>query len=83
MEFIEFMDLGGEDYSDRCLPPNLGILSVRYPVVDAEAARKTIAERGWPILYEPSATSIAPYGMVSVLAVQAPDGAIIELFSRE
>jgi catechol 2,3-dioxygenase-like lactoylglutathione lyase family enzyme len=83
MEFIEFTDLGGEDYSDRCLPPNLGILSVRYPVADAGAARDTIAERGWPILYEPSASSIAPYGKVKVLAVQSPDGAMVELFSRE
>jgi catechol 2,3-dioxygenase-like lactoylglutathione lyase family enzyme len=83
MEFIEFSDLGGRDYSDRCLPPNLGILSVRYPVADARAARETIAERGWPILYEPAPTTITPYGKVQVLAVQSPDGAMIELFASE
>jgi hypothetical protein len=83
MEFIEFMDLAGRDYSDRCLPPNLGVLSVRYPVADAFVARETVVERGWPILYEPAITTFAPYGKVKVLAIQSPDGAMIELFSLE
>lgn len=83
MEFIEFTDLAGRDYSSRCLPSNLGILSVRFPVVDATTARETIAQRGWPILNEPAVTAIAPYGRVKVLAIQSPDGAMIELFARE
>ena len=32
MEMIEIMDLDGHDYADRCDPPNLGILAVRFPV---------------------------------------------------
>ncbi len=83
MEFIEFMDLAGEDYSDRCLPPNLGILSIRYPVEDAAAARDLIAARGWPITFELASTSITPYGPVSTFAVQTPDGAMIEFYSAE
>jgi len=83
MEFIEFMDLVGEDYADRCLPPNLGIISVRYPVADAAAAQRIIEERGWPIAYELASTTITPYGPVSTFALQSPDGAMVEFFSTE
>ena len=62
MELIEFMDLAGEDYSDRCLPPNLRIISIRYPVEDAAAARAAIIARGWPIRYELAATTMPPTG---------------------
>ena len=81
MEFIEFMDLPGRDYADRCLPPNLGIVSIRYPVDDAVAARQLIAAREWPILLEPANTSITPYGPVMTFGIQTPDGAMIEFFS--
>ena len=81
MEFIQFMDLKGRDYSDRCLPPNLGILSIRYPVADATQAARQVEARGGTILFTPEAIDVAPYGEQTSFAIQSPDGAIIELFS--
>ncbi len=83
MEFIEFMDLVGEDYAERCLPPNLGIMSIRYPVEDAAAARDSIVQRGWPIVFDLANTSITPYGPVNTFAIQTPDGAMIEFFATQ
>jgi len=81
MEFIEFMDLKGRDYSDRCLPPNLGILSIRYPVADAATAARLIKDRGGALLFNPEPITVAPHGEQSSLAIQSPDGAMIEFFS--
>lgn len=83
MEFIQFMDLPGEDYSKRCLPPNLGIISIRYAVEDAATASALIQERGWPILFDVGSLSITPYGPLSTFAIQAPDGGMIEFYSAE
>jgi catechol 2,3-dioxygenase-like lactoylglutathione lyase family enzyme len=81
MEFIQFMDLAGEDYANRCLPPNLGIISIRYPVADAAAASGIIRARNWPVLFDVASLSMTPYGPVTSFAIQAPDGAMIEFFS--
>ena len=82
MEFIEMMGLRGFDYSGRCRAPNLGILAVRFPVDSAEAAARRIRERGWPILTDVSAARLEPYGAITLFAVETPDGAIIQFFSR-
>ena len=81
MEFIEFMDLEGRDYSERCLPPNLGILSIRYPVADAGTAADDVVARGGTLLYAPGRIRIGPYGEQTSFAIQSPDGAMIELFT--
>ncbi len=80
MEFIEFMDLPGRDYSDRCLPPNLGILSIRYPVDDIGEARKRIEQAGAAMTYPPREILVAPHGSMTSLAIQSPDGGMVELF---
>ena len=82
MEFIEFMDLEGRDYSDRCLPPNLGILAIRYPVNDAKRAANLVGDRGAAILFSPEDVNVPPYGVETNFAIRSPDGAIIELFEE-
>lgn len=78
MEYIEIDGLEGFDYADRCKAPNLGWLSVTYPVESVAAARAMIAERGWAIEIEPYTTSRPSYGGLQVFAIKAPDGATIE-----
>lgn len=80
MEYIEIDGLTGEDYADRCRAPNLGWLSVTYPVPDAGAAAETIEARGWSVSPVQS-YDMAPFGPMDVVAIMAPDGATIAFAS--
>ena len=82
MELIEVMGISGFDYSDRCHAPNLGILSVRFPVDDAARALEMIQERGWPIRNRITRVRVEPDGDLDTFTVETPDGAIIQFFSR-
>lgn len=78
MEYIEIDGLDGFDYADRCQAPNLGWLSVTYPVESVEAAKTMIEARGWPIAQDVYATDRPSVGAVDVFSIKAPDGATIE-----
>lgn len=81
MEMIEVMGLDGNDYADRCHAPNLGILSVRFPVDDLTGALETLAERNWPAS-EVRELLIEPYGRQRVANVRTPDGSTIQFLER-
>lgn len=78
MEYIEIDGLEGHDHAERCAAPNLGWLSVTYPVTDAGLAEADIAARGWPIASPGREMSRGPYGLVTVFSIRSPDGAWIE-----
>ncbi len=78
MEMIELMDLKGFHFSDRCKAPNTGLLSVRYPVSDADKTAVTITTRGGEVATEVREITVAPYGRLKAVAVDSPDGARIE-----
>jgi hypothetical protein len=82
MEMIEIMGLEGRDHSERCHAPNLGILAVRFPVEDAEAAMQTVVERGWAVDKPLRTVDLPPWGAVRLFDVKTPDGAIIQFFDR-
>lgn len=82
MEYIEIDGLDGFDHAERCAAPNLGWLSVTYPVPSVETALETIEQRGWPIHQVPYETTRPSVGAVSVFAIKAPDGATIEFVER-
>lgn len=81
LELMEFAGLVGRDLSERATPPNLGIVSVRYPVADLEASKAVIEAAGGVIWRGPTELELPPYGRVGLLALRAPDGAIVELFA--
>lgn len=83
MEMIEIMDLDGRDYAERCKAPNLGILAVRFPVLNADDTSATIRERGWPIALPARDLRIEPYGELELLSVRTPDGADVQFFERK
>ena len=80
MEMIEVMDLDGRDYADRCNPPNLGILAVRFPVADIGITESLLSERQQSPHREPANVEIEPYGRLRILSVKTPDGANIHFF---
>ncbi len=82
LEAIEIEGLDGFDYADRCKAPNLGILSVSYPVNNAVQARDLIADRGGVIEIEPYDTDRPPWGRVRIFAIRAPDGGLMEFVER-
>jgi catechol 2,3-dioxygenase-like lactoylglutathione lyase family enzyme len=82
MEMIEIMGLDGNDYADRCVAPNLGILAVRFPVDDAAVAKSRIEERGW-LAGALQQVNLPPYGALTLFEVRTPDGAIVQFFERD
>lgn len=81
MEYIEIDGLEGRDHAERCNAPNLGVLSVSYPVENVEAALRAIEERGWPIEAPIQRIRRAPYGTIEAFRIKSPDGANIEFFA--
>lgn len=80
VEFVEWDGLEGRDLSDRAVAPNLGILTLRFPVSDADARAQEIEARGGTLRTEPSVVSLPPYGEVSLFSVTTPDGVFLEFF---
>lgn len=80
IEVIEMREIQGRHFGDECVAPNLGYLSLRFPVEDAQAYAKALEDKGVE-LYSPIMTfEIAPLGKVTGFSVRTPDGAILEFF---
>lgn len=80
VEFVEWGGLEGRDLSDRAVAPNLGILTLRFPVSDAKARAADIADKGGEIKTQPQTVNIPPYGDVTLFSVMTPDGVFLEFF---
>lgn len=82
IEIFEFEGASGADFSHRAHPPNLGVLMYRVHVADVEAYAQEIAANGIQPIQTMKTYSIAPYGQVKSVIIQAPSGAWIELFQQ-
>jgi catechol 2,3-dioxygenase-like lactoylglutathione lyase family enzyme len=80
MELMQFVGFAGRDFSKLASPPNLGILSVRYPVSGLAAYRTQLEARGVAIAYAAPAVSVAGLGKVTLFAVRDPDGNLTEFY---
>lgn len=78
LEFLQVKGLEGTDFSERAIPPNLGILMYRFPVSDAKAYAKLIEQRGAKLHTSVTELEIKPYGTVKVFVVKSPEGIWIE-----
>lgn len=79
VELIQFDGLTGRDFSPLAKPPNLGVLTLRFPVTDLLAIGERLAAGG----FEPVTRGLAPlppYGNVEVLTVRGPNGEWLEFF---
>jgi len=81
MEMIEIMGLDGNDFSDRCVAPNLGILAIRFPVDDLDRVRQLLESRG-RTTGDPDFFDLPPYGRLGTVDVRTPDGALIQLYEK-
>jgi len=80
VEVMQFVGLSGKDVAAHAHPPNLGLLSVRYPVIGLAAYRRRLADHQVPLIYSAAALKVEGLGKVEAIAVRDPDGAITEFY---
>ena len=80
VELIQCAGIRGRDFAELAVAPNIGLLSLRFPVVDARVYAAQIVERGWSLYTPPMHLDIAPYGPTTLFSVRTPDGAILEFY---
>ena len=81
VEPMQIVGFEGHDHSAKAVAPNLGILSVRFPVRDLAGYRAKIAERGAEIVQEREGVEIDGIGTVTLFAVRSPNGSLAEFYS--
>ena len=82
VELLQFEGLQGADFSERAVPPNLGILTLRFPVKDIDAFEKLAAIEGFDVEMPPTRLRMRPYGNVTIMAIRGPDGVWLEFFEK-
>lgn len=80
VEVMQIEGFTGRDLSHRASPPNLGIISLRYPVRDLAAYRAMLERRGLAIAYAASEVPVAELGTLEIFAVRDPDGSLTEFY---
>jgi catechol 2,3-dioxygenase-like lactoylglutathione lyase family enzyme len=80
VEVMQIDGFTGGDVSQYASPPNLGIISVRYPVQDLAAYKAQLELRGVAIAYEASSVPVGGIGKASLFAVRDFDGNITEFY---
>jgi catechol 2,3-dioxygenase-like lactoylglutathione lyase family enzyme len=83
VELIEFVGFDGADLAELAVPPNLGILMLRFPVDDVAEFRAHVAAQGIEIAMEPSLVTVNPYGEWKVMAIRGPGGVWLEFFAEQ
>ncbi len=82
VELVQWDGLSGRDFSSTCVPPNLGIISVRVPVADVKAAEKLLVANDVSVFANVTRTSLEAGREADIFAVRSPDGAMIEFFQE-
>lgn len=80
VEVMQIEGFTGADVSAHASPPNLGIISVRYPVTGLAAYRAQLTARGVNSSYAADNVTVPGLGQVSLVAVRDPDGNITEFY---
>jgi catechol 2,3-dioxygenase-like lactoylglutathione lyase family enzyme len=83
VEVMQIDGFTGGDVSSFASPPNLGIISVRYPVQDLAAYRAQLQQRGVALAYIGTQIKIGGLGMANIFAVRDPDGNITEFYELD
>jgi catechol 2,3-dioxygenase-like lactoylglutathione lyase family enzyme len=80
VEVMQIVGFEGRDHSELAQAPNLGILSVRYPVQNLAGYRATLSKRGITSFYSAAGVPIAGIGTVEIFAVRDQDGSLTEFY---
>ena len=80
IELMQFRGFSGRSFAAYAQPPNLGIISLRYPVADMVGWKGHLASIGVVSAAAASGVAIEGLGKVDILAVRDPEGAITEFY---
>ncbi len=83
VELLQFDGVAGRDFADVAVPPNLGILTLRFPVADMDAFLAHVESEDIDVAMPPAMVQMPPWGERQVMAVRGPGGAWIEFFTSE
>jgi len=78
VELVELEGLGGRDFSKDAIAPNLGILTLRFPVDNLIEYVDSLKAKGVKIEKQISRIDISPYEDVDMAAIKTPDGVWLE-----
>lgn len=82
VELLQFEGATGEDFSSRAVAPNLGILTLRFPVNDMQVFVSHLEAKGIDITMPVTSVNMAPYGELQILAIRGPGGVWLEFYSN-
>ncbi len=80
VEAVQLVGMEGRDLSERAVPPNYGLVALRFPVTSVALVAERLKQQAWPPAVAPTEIPLPPYGKVRILAVRSPDGAWLEFF---
>lgn len=80
VEVMQFEGFDGRDFSANASAPNLGILSVRYPVARLDAYQKFLANNQVQPSHSIATVTIDGIGQTKMFAVRDPDGNLTEFY---
>ncbi|RJY10040.1 VOC family protein [Aurantiacibacter aquimixticola] len=80
IEVMQIMGFTGRDHAERASPPNLGHLSVRYPVRDMDGYRAFLAANGAEVAFAAPDVDVAGIGRVDIVAIRDSDGSLTEFY---
>ena len=83
VELLQFDGATGADLSAQAVPPNLGVLMLRFPVGDMTAFAEHIEAMNIETAMTPRHIVLPPYGDVTMMAVRGPGGVWIEFFAKQ
>lgn len=81
VELLQFHGASGRDVSALAAPPNLGIVTLRFPVTNLPGLAQAFKRNGIEVIAETS-MKLPPYGLVDMLAIRSPDNTWLEFYSQ-
>jgi len=80
IELMQFVGFEGRDFSKEAQLPNLGTISVRYPVDNLKSYKEQLVKRSVAVAYESANVMINGIGEANLFAVRDPDGNLTEFY---
>ncbi|MCB1623697.1 MAG: hypothetical protein KDI32_03855 [Pseudomonadales bacterium] len=80
VETVQLIGAEGRAVDAVAVPPNRGIVSLRYPVSSLDRVLARLSAHQIAPYIAPRTLVLRPYGRVRSLAVRSPDGAVLEFF---
>ena len=82
VEILSFDGAVGRDFSALAVPPNLGILMLRFPVYDIDDIHQLSIEKNIEVIFPPMKVGLEPYGEIDLMAVKGPGGVWLEFYEN-